>query len=188
MLFKILLIERDYQLSEKLRQRPRQMFVTQSRALVAKVEELFMTYLSSLAFASHLDEPVARGNVNTSNRDDIFNAEDDTEWRNDLPDKFSELEDRHFPLFIAFDGVRFLLRFFTSSDNQKPQLCAMIEADINATPSAESVDPNSPTIELFGTARSARKGQLVTYDRFVAEYCPRFEQSRFRALDLVITR
>ena len=111
MLFKILLIERDYQLSEKLRQRPRQMFVTQSRALVAKVEELFMTYLSSLAFASHLDEPVARGNMNTS---DIFNLEDDTDWRNDLPGKFSELEDRHFPLFIAFDSVRFLFRLFTS--------------------------------------------------------------------------
>src|SRR5260221_13997200 len=111
MLFKILLIERDYQLSEKLRQRPRQMFVTQSRALVAKVEELFMTYISSLAFASHLDEPVARGNMNTS---DIFNPQDDTEWRNDLPGKFSELEDRHFPLFIAFDSVRFLFRLFTS--------------------------------------------------------------------------
>src|SRR5260221_7274366 len=103
MLFKILLIERDYQLSEKLRQRPRQMFVTKSRALVAKVEELFMTYLSSLAFASHLDEPVARGKMKTVDVDDIFNAEDDTEWRSDLPDKFSELEDTHFPLFITFD-------------------------------------------------------------------------------------
>lgn len=112
MLFKILVIERDYQLSEKLRQRPRQMFVTQSRALVAKVEELFMAYLSSLAFVSHGEGPVARRNINISDGDDIFNAEDNTEWRNDLPDKFSELEDRHFPLFIAFDTVRLLLRFW----------------------------------------------------------------------------
>lgn len=66
----------------------------------------------------------------------------------------------------------------------------MIEADINATPSAESVDSNNPqaTIELFGTARLARKRKLVTYDRFVAEYCPKFEQSRFRELDLVMAR
>ena len=119
MLFKILLIERDYQLSEKLRKRPRQIFVTQSRALVAKVEELFMAYLSSLAFASHGDGPVARRDMNTSDGDDIFNAEDNMEWRNDLPDKFSELEDRHFPLFIAFDSVRFLLRLFTSNDSRE---------------------------------------------------------------------
>lgn len=55
----------------------------------------------------------------------------------------------------------------------------MIEADIEATSSTKSVDS---VLELFGTARLARrKGQLVTFDRFLAEYWPRFEQTCFRA-------
>lgn len=75
--------------------------------LVGKVEELFMTFLSSLAFASSVDEPVARA-TNTS-EDDFFNEDDNIEWRNDLPVKFSELEDKNFPLFVTFDKARFPL-------------------------------------------------------------------------------
>ena len=112
MLFKMLLIEQAYQLSEERRQRPRQMFVTKSPALNMRVEELFMTYLTSLTIASPGDEPATRRNMNMSDGD-IFHQEDaDMEWLSDLPNKFSELEDRHFPLFITFDKVRHLIPFF----------------------------------------------------------------------------
>jgi len=113
MLYKMLLVERDYQL--KLRDgiaiaRPRQVFVTQSRVLASKVEEHFITYLASLAVASRMDY---RGksaqhptNVNEADKMDLFNEEDVMSWRNDLPERFSELQDNHFPLFITFDRVR----------------------------------------------------------------------------------
>ena len=118
MLFKMLLIEQAYQLSEERRQRPRQMFVTKSLALNMKVEELFMTYLSSLAIPLHEDKPVTRRNANMSDGDIFYQEDAIMEWISDLPDRFSELEDRHFPLFITFDKVRCPVRFSLSSDSQ----------------------------------------------------------------------
>ncbi|KAK0198015.1 hypothetical protein F5146DRAFT_1130959 [Armillaria mellea] len=47
----------------------------------------------------------------------LFTEDDDDEWRTDLPIKYSDLEQSHFPLFITFDG-----------------LCDMLEADIGAQP------------------------------------------------------
>jgi hypothetical protein len=107
MLFKILLVERDYQLSDKIRARPRQMFVTNSRKLVGKVEELFITYFSSLAFASHMEESSysKRTDARSSVEENIFNEDDDPTWQNNLPERFCDLEEQHFPLFIAFDHV-----------------------------------------------------------------------------------
>lgn len=106
----MLLIEREYQLSDKIRERPRQMFVTKSRVLVRKVEELFITYFSSLSFASHMEAQFDLESIDTKSSDEenIFNEDDDPMWRNDLPERFSDLEARHFPLFITFDHVRHL--------------------------------------------------------------------------------
>ena len=58
----------------------------------------------------------------------------------------------------------------------------MIEGDIRAVSVAESLNGGqSPLTGLFGTGRSAtKKGKLITYDRFIAEYWSRIEQSRFR--------
>jgi hypothetical protein len=111
MLFKMLLIERGYQLSDKIRERPRQMFVTKSRHLAGRVEELFITYFSSLSFASHIEEQpsnfdLMRIDARRSDEENIFNEDDDPTWRNDLPVRFSDLEEKHFPLFITFNHVR----------------------------------------------------------------------------------
>src|SRR6266511_5132660 len=108
MLFKMLLIEREYQLSDRSRQPPRQMFVTKSRVLARKVEEHFTTYLSSLSFASYTEEhsPSVKYNEGGADEENLLNEDDDTKWRNDLPENFTDLEDNHFPLFITFDHVR----------------------------------------------------------------------------------
>ena len=106
MLFKMLGIERMYSMFSEDLAHPRQVFITQSRVLVQKVEERFFKYLESLNTGSS-------GHQNTFQRirncgvDDefIIDENDNEEWRSDLPKRYSELEDNHFPLFITFDAV-----------------------------------------------------------------------------------
>jgi len=52
------------------------------------------------------------------------------------------------------------------------QLCAMIEADINHSHFTETDDLR---YNILGTS-STKRGQLVTYDHFLAEYWPHFPQ------------
>jgi hypothetical protein len=105
MLFKMLLIERAHQLSDESQPSPRQMFVTKSRVLAGKVNEHFKTFLVSLSFDSNIDESSSSKNEDPADEENIVHEEDNAKWRNDLPEKFTELEVRHFPLFITFDHV-----------------------------------------------------------------------------------
>ena len=111
MLFKMLLIERTYQLSDGSQPRPRQMFVTKSRVLAGKVDEHFKTFLMSLSFPSDIEQPFPSKN-DPADEENIVDEEDNTKWRNDLPQKFTKLEDQHFPLFITFDHVSHLYIIF----------------------------------------------------------------------------
>lgn len=36
----------------------------------------------------------------------LVDEEDITQWRSDLPTRFSALRDEHFPLFLTYDHVR----------------------------------------------------------------------------------
>jgi hypothetical protein len=109
MLFKMLCIERTHSIFGEDLPHPRQVFVTQSRVLVGKVEEHFLKYLESLGAGSS-EHPEAFKRIRDHDIDDGFliDEDDNGEWRNDLPQRYSELEDRHFPLFITFDAVSFL--------------------------------------------------------------------------------
>jgi hypothetical protein len=111
MLFKMLGIERAYSMLSKDLVHPRQVFITQSRVLVGKVEELFSKYLESLSAGSSGHQNSLQGIRNCDVNDEFIIDEDDNEeWRNDLPQRYSKLEDRHFPLFITFDVVSFTER------------------------------------------------------------------------------
>ena len=107
MLFKMLGIERSWGMhSGEDIPKPRQLFVTQSRVLAGKVEEYFLKLLDSLATASLTPREIAKlvKEKQSQNEDGLLiDLDDDTRWRNDLPERFSQLEDRHFPLFITFD-------------------------------------------------------------------------------------
>ncbi|PBK79871.1 hypothetical protein ARMGADRAFT_1021286 [Armillaria gallica] len=108
MLFKILLIERTSQPTASDSPRPRQVFVTKSRMLAKKVQEYFAKLAGSLAMASRspADVPAApQYQVDLG----LVDADDIVDWRTDLPAKYSELEEKHFP-----------------------RLCDMLEADMNA--------------------------------------------------------
>ncbi|SJL05199.1 uncharacterized protein ARMOST_08565 [Armillaria ostoyae] len=116
MLFKMLLIERTFRLMASDLPRPRQVFVTKSRMLAMKVQEYFAKLAGSLAMASH--SPADLTNLPTAPQYQadlgLVDVDDIVDWRTDLPAKYSELEERHFPLFITFDG-----------------LCDMLEADMD---------------------------------------------------------
>ena len=108
MLFKMLGIERAYSMFSEDLAHPRQVFITQSRVLVGKVEERFFEYLESLNAGSSGHQNTFQRIRNRDVDNEFFIHEDDNdEWRSDLPQRYSELEDSHFPLFITFDAVSF---------------------------------------------------------------------------------
>lgn len=109
MLFKMLGIENaSAMLSNTESPKPRQLFVTQSRVLAGKVEEYFAKLMEALATANHTPKELAKlAKKIQAHREEagLVDYEDDVNWRNDLPDRFSRLHDQHFPLFITFDKV-----------------------------------------------------------------------------------
>lgn len=107
MVFKILGIERAWQgLSDEM-PRPRQLFVTQSRVLAEKVEEYFSKMSLSLASAVQTYEELAQLAARKKEEQDrgLVDREEEILQRDDLPQRWSELQDEHFPLFLTFDHV-----------------------------------------------------------------------------------
>lgn len=108
MLFKIFGIQRiAHQLSE-VHPKPRQMFVSQSRVLVGRVEEYYAKLSASLGLAtlSLADiEQLLPSRQELLQGEDMVDADEEDEWREDLPKRFSELQDSHFPLFLTYDKV-----------------------------------------------------------------------------------
>ena len=109
MLFKMLLIERTFHLVGSDIPRPRQVFVTKSRMLAKKVQEYFSKLATSLSRASQtLSELLELSKIDVDHDVEaggLYDEDDDQEWRADLPERFSALEEKHFPLFVTYDGV-----------------------------------------------------------------------------------
>ena len=105
MLFKMLGIQRTWQQYPDMGPNPRQVFITQSRVLVAKVEEYFAKLMSSLEIAAYSPEELRTMEKDIEQEIEFVDQDDNEQWRSDLPEKFSELLDEHFPLFITYDRV-----------------------------------------------------------------------------------
>ena len=111
MLFKMLGLENSWHQNRELRpDRPRQLFVTQSRMLADKVEEYFIKLLQSLVLESQTQSGISDLLERQRNREEagLVDQDEALNWREDLPRKFSELQASHFPMFITFDKVRCL--------------------------------------------------------------------------------
>ena len=106
MLFKMLGIQRAWQQHPDMGPKPRQVFVTQSRVLATKVEEYFAKLISSLEVAACSPEEIRLIEKDIEEEIEYVDQDDNEQWRSDLPEKFSELLDEHFPLFITYDRVR----------------------------------------------------------------------------------
>jgi len=107
MLFKMLGIENSWQQNRELGpERPRQLFVTQSRMLADKVEEYFIKLLQSL-LPSQTKSEISDLLERQKNREEagLVDQDEALNWREDLPQRFSQLQNSHFPMFITFDKV-----------------------------------------------------------------------------------
>ena len=105
MLFKMLGVERAWKQLADTQEKPRQIFVTQSRVLASKVEEYFSKLALSLEAGSYSPEELQKMGTNPEKEMELTDLDDIDQWRPDLPGKFSELTDVNFPLFITYDQV-----------------------------------------------------------------------------------
>jgi len=105
MLFKMLGIERAWKQFPDMWDKPRQIFITQSRVLATKVEEYFSKLMLSLETASCSPEELRKMGKNAEKDTELIDLDDIDQWRPDLPRRFSELTDANFPLFITYDRV-----------------------------------------------------------------------------------
>ncbi|CAE6542887.1 unnamed protein product [Rhizoctonia solani] len=93
----------------------KQLFVTRSRVLAQHVEATYqgLVEFTNIALKS-VDELKEMAKQSREDPDRaLVEFDSEIDLRNDLPERFSELEDSHFPLFISFD-----------------KLCSLLEADI----------------------------------------------------------
>ena len=109
MLFKMLGIQQAWQQHPDVGPKPRQVFVTQSQVFVEEVEKYFSALMSSLeASRNFFEKPhITEENVEqeTEAFEQNFQLLRPQGLRSDLPDTFSGLSDRHFPLFITYHQV-----------------------------------------------------------------------------------
>ena len=74
-----------------------------------KVEEYFAKLMSSLEAAACSPEELRAIERDVEQEIEYVDQDDNKQWRSDLPERFSELSDEHFPLFITYDRVRISL-------------------------------------------------------------------------------
>ncbi|KAG1738617.1 uncharacterized protein EDB91DRAFT_1249139 [Suillus paluster] len=155
MLYKILGIQRAWESSGIDMPKPRQIFVTKSRTLATKVGEDFTRLLKSLTSAGSTLQELAKLKAQ-SILNDLVDHDDAPESQMNIPMRYSQLEDKHFPLFVTFD-----------------QLAKMIAADV-----FDMDDPKTRrSAELFfNTDDAETHDSLVTYNVFKNQYWPHFPQ------------
>ncbi|KAG6331189.1 hypothetical protein ID866_7900 [Astraeus odoratus] len=104
-LYKMLGIHRAWQETSGCL-KPRQMFVTKSRVLRAKVEESFNNLLESLALGRTREElKLRRAQGIRGQEPALIDPMNTLDCRPGTPRRFSELTDDDFPLFITFDHL-----------------------------------------------------------------------------------
>jgi hypothetical protein len=185
MLFKMLGIENSWQQNRELRpNRPRQLFVTQSRMLADKVEEYFIKLFQSLVLASKTEGGISDLLERQKNREEagLVDQDEAANWREDLPQRFSDLQDTHFPMFITFDKVR-CSAYIIYPVNVYSQLSAMIEADMSHPPGIVTEDDLVEGMQAESSEYMLqRRKSFISFDVFREEYWAHFPQSLTKGL------
>ena len=181
MLFKILGIQRAWEMSAIDMPKPRQIFITKSRVLATKVEEYFTKLLESLALAGYTLQELAKLK-SQSFQDGLVDLDDTPESQMKVPMRYSELEDKHFPLFITFDRV---CPFLSTRPSTYPyvQLARMIAADIFSKDNPEMKDS---VRMFFATDDVETHDSFITYEVFANQYWPRFPQGLTKNLSIAL--
>ena len=88
-------------------QSARQLFVTRSRVLAQHVEATYQGLVEFTNIALKSVEELKE--IAKQSREDpdraLVEFDSEIDLRDDLPERFSELQDSNFPLFISFDKV-----------------------------------------------------------------------------------
>ncbi|GBE78672.1 predicted protein [Sparassis crispa] len=180
MLFKMLGIERSWQAFAETMPKPRQLFVTQSRVLAEKVEEYFSKLHESLATANQSAEELKKTVASKTARHEqgLVDLDEEIDWRGDLPKRFGELQDEHFPMFITFD-----------------QLCRLLEAEFGELSGSyglkngnlSAMKEDSPEEEnnesLSNDYMQQCRAAFVSFGTFMESYWTHFPQSLTKGLD-----
>ena len=204
MMFKMLGIERIWQ---QMGSKPRQVFVTQSRVLAMKVEEYFDKLMSSHEAAECSPRELRARERDVEEEIVYVDQDDNRKWRPDLPERFGELEDKHFPLFITYDRVRISLTSKRLISPFREQLCTMLQNDLVRCDlkggliipktdilGDEATSPTSPTSPRMSRLRAGSgsisssdymqqsRRNFVSYGKFLVSHWDHFPQTLTRAL------
>ncbi|KAG8794853.1 hypothetical protein FRC16_010327 [Serendipita sp. 398] len=182
MLFKMLGVERT---SRRFNARKvRQVFITQSRVLAERVEEYFQGMIRSYSTDFQSNEELEWSFKKQKEAEkDLVQLDEEYESTGMLPEKFSELEDKHFPLFLTFD-----------------KLCRLLEADLSTDWKADNENSNikrfrfgdmpDVEIDLFNAdnfvnhaPRPQASTKRILFEDFFSKYWPHFPQPAKKGLD-----
>ncbi|KAH8984684.1 hypothetical protein EDB92DRAFT_2117028 [Lactarius akahatsu] len=160
--FKIFGIERAWQNQGSIGPRPRQLFLTKSQLLANKVEHEYVDLLFSLYAGPDTPQYICERikHWNSRRKNNALDQDGAEGMRDDLPEKFSELQDGHFPLFITVDT-----------------LWSLLEADMKPSPS-ESQHSRSQQKNSKWLGRT----DLVTFDVFKRAYWCHFPQTLIKGI------
>ena len=207
MIFKMLDVQRTWQQHSNTDPKPRQVFVTRSPILATKAEEYFAKLMSSPeAVANPLEEPrVTLKDV--EQEPDSVDPGGGRQWRSELPEKYSDLSDEHFPLFTTYDQVRICLSSKHLISPSRKQLYTMLQNDVGegndndgfiipkthvlgdkATSPTSSTSPQKSRLRAkSGSMYSSDythqlRRNFVSYGVFLASYWDHLPQTFTRAL------
>jgi hypothetical protein len=114
MLFKMLAVERSSSMHSY--RKLRQVFITQSPVLAERVKEFYVKLVQSSAATDRSKmETAYRAVQRAQAAKGLMELDDEDDTQFGLPQKFSELTDDHFPLFLTFDKVCTCLSSFRIS-------------------------------------------------------------------------
>ncbi|KAI9068145.1 hypothetical protein FKP32DRAFT_1672451 [Trametes sanguinea] len=176
MLFKMLGIERSWESYRDTLPKPRQVFVTQSRVLAEKVEEYFAKLHDSLSTANRSAKEIAAMALQKKVKENagLVDRDEEIYWRGDLPKRYGELKEEHFPMFLTYDHLcRLLEAEFHYSHYDKVKEAAVSKAvdDI-----LELRDPHAADGSSSNDYMQQRRTSFVSYDTFLEEYWSHFSQ------------
>jgi hypothetical protein len=160
MLFKMFGIERAWELRGSNDARPRQLFITKSRNLAEEVEGYFYKLIQSIFdeedTPKHIADMLERQNARGDRG--LARVSQESGWRQDLPGKYSELTEMHFPLFITVDTVSAFLLLGTLADGRHPSAAQLVGSRFVSSyiTSQSSVEYNSSSIIAVHTGGKQR--------------------------------
>ncbi|KAJ1301849.1 hypothetical protein OPQ81_009076 [Rhizoctonia solani] len=133
------------------------MVVTRSRVLAKHIEAGFRSLIESTSIADKTADELAVIAEQYKQQSDpsLIEFDNELDLREDLPSRFSLLEDSHFPLFISFD-----------------KLCSLLEGDVLA------YERQQKQYQVL-----VRHDNIIDYKKFQFEYWPKFKDTLKLGLD-----